>query len=150
MQSTLDTPPYPFIGAASEARAGALRRPRHWVHGASAYYGTCRVGSRRHLLAQLSLGHRTVMVAGGMESLSNSPFTLPRGQTPYGGMTLTDTCNQDGLTDAYSGWHMGKCAEVGILTGSFTSTLESSEHGTQHGDVSGGTGRLRVRKLQEN
>lgn len=100
--------------------------------------------------AQLSLGHRTVMVAGGMESLSNSPFTLPRGQTPYGGMTLTDTCNQDGLTDAYSGWHMGKCAEVGILTGSFTSTLESSEHGTHHGDVSRGTGRLRVGKLQEN
>merc|ERR1719347_2161252 len=35
--------------------------------------------------AELSLGQRSVMVAGGMESLSNSPFTLPRGQTPYGG-----------------------------------------------------------------
>ena len=52
------------------------------------------------------------MVAGGMESLSNSPFTLARGQTPYGGVSLTDTCNHDGLTDAYTGWHMGKCAEV--------------------------------------
>ena len=62
--------------------------------------------------AELSLGHRSVMVAGGMESLSNSPFTLARGQTPYGGVSLTDTCNHDGLTDAYTGWHMGKCAEV--------------------------------------
>merc|ERR1711936_1045014 len=26
-------------------------------------------------------------------------------------MKLTDTCNHDGLTDAYTGWHMGKCAE---------------------------------------
>jgi len=61
--------------------------------------------------AELSLGHRGVMVAGGMESLSNTPFTLKRGQTPYGGIKLTDTCNHDGLTDAYTGWHMGKCAE---------------------------------------
>ena len=62
--------------------------------------------------AQLSLGQRSVMVAGGMESLSNTPFTLARGVTPYGGIMLTDTCNHDGLTDAYTGWHMGRCAEV--------------------------------------
>jgi len=61
--------------------------------------------------AELSLGHRGLMVAGGMESLSNTPFTLKRGVTPYGGLKMTDTCNHDGLTDAYSGWHMGKCAE---------------------------------------
>jgi len=61
--------------------------------------------------AELSLGHRSLMVAGGMESLSNTPYTLNRGVTPYGGLDLTDTCNHDGLTDAYSGWHMGKCAE---------------------------------------
>jgi hypothetical protein len=28
------------------------------------------------------------MVAGGMESLSNVPFFLPRGETPYGGIKL--------------------------------------------------------------
>jgi len=61
--------------------------------------------------AELSLGHRNVMVAGGMESLSNTPYTMPRGATPYGGIKLHDTCNYDGLTDAYTGWHMGKCAE---------------------------------------
>jgi len=61
--------------------------------------------------AELSHGHRNVMVAGGMESLSNTPYTMPRGATPYGGIKLHDTCNYDGLTDAYTGWHMGKCAE---------------------------------------
>jgi len=61
--------------------------------------------------AQLAVGHRSVMVAGGMESLSNTPYTLNRGQTPYGSIFLKDSCQFDGLTDAYSGWHMGKCAE---------------------------------------
>ena len=46
-----------------------------------------------------------------MESLSNSPFYLNRGQTPYGQVVLRDSCNYDGLTDAYTTWHMGKCAE---------------------------------------
>lgn len=46
-----------------------------------------------------------------MESLSNSPFYLPRGQTPYGEVKLRDACHYDGLTDAYTSWHMGKCAE---------------------------------------
>jgi len=73
----------------------------------------CASGLKAMSLAagQLALGQRSVMVAGGMESLSNTPFTLPRGDTPYGGIKLVDTCNHDGLTDAYSGWHMGKCAE---------------------------------------
>jgi len=74
----------------------------------------CASGLKAISLAagELALGHRGLMVAGGMESLSNTPYTLKRGMTPYGGLNLTDTCNNDGLTDAYSGWHMGKCAEV--------------------------------------
>jgi hypothetical protein len=35
--------------------------------------------------------YRNVMVAGGMESLSNTPFLLPRGSTPYGGVILKVT-----------------------------------------------------------
>lgn len=73
----------------------------------------CASGLKAMSLAasSLSLGHRDVIVAGGMESLSNTPYTLKRGVTPYGGIRLTDSCNYDGLTDAGSGWHMGKCAE---------------------------------------
>jgi acetyl-CoA acetyltransferase len=36
----------------------------------------------------LQTGQQNVMVAGGMESLSNVPFFLPRGETPYGGIKL--------------------------------------------------------------
>ena len=43
-----------------------------------------------------------------MESLSNTPYTLKRGMTPYGNLMLKDSCQFDALTDAYSGWHMGK------------------------------------------
>jgi len=52
-----------------------------------------------------------VIVAGGMESLSNTPYYLSRGSTPYGHIVLKDGLNFDGLTDVYSSWHMGKCAE---------------------------------------
>ena len=51
---------------------------------------------------------RNLMIAGGMESISNSPFLMKRGNTPYGGIVLKDSCSYDALTDAYSGWHMGK------------------------------------------
>jgi len=33
------------------------------------------------------------MVAGGMESMSNVPFYLPRGEPTYGGVTLTVWCH---------------------------------------------------------
>ena len=36
----------------------------------------------------LQTGANEVMVAGGMESMSNVPYYLPRGATPYGGMKL--------------------------------------------------------------
>jgi len=73
----------------------------------------CASGLKAMTMAasQLAIGHRNVMVAGGMESLSNTPYTLPRGATPYGGLHLLDSCNHDGLTDAYTLWHMGRCAE---------------------------------------
>ena len=54
---------------------------------------------------------KDVVISGGMESLSNSPFYLQRGSTPYGEVKLRDACHFDALTDARSAWHMGQCAE---------------------------------------
>jgi len=51
------------------------------------------------------------MVAGGMESMSNTPYYLARGDTPYGGVNLLDSLVYDGLTDAYQKFHMGVCGE---------------------------------------
>jgi len=36
----------------------------------------------------ISLGRSNVMVAGGFESMSNVPFYLKRGDTPYGGIQV--------------------------------------------------------------
>merc|ERR1711902_280844 len=59
----------------------------------------------------LQLGQNKVMVAGGMESMSNVPFYMKRGQTPYGGVPLKDGLVADGLTDVYNKFHMGNCGE---------------------------------------
>lgn len=52
-----------------------------------------------------------MIVAGGMESMSNVPFYLRRGNTTYGGINLIDGIVYDGLTDVYNKFHMGNCAE---------------------------------------
>ena len=54
---------------------------------------------------------QNVTIGGGMESLSNSPFYLQRGSTPYGEVKLKDACHYDALTDSFTTWHMGQCAE---------------------------------------
>ena len=65
------------------------------------------------MLAAQSLmcGHQEIMVAGGMESMSNVPYYMSRGTTPYGGVQLHDGITYDGLTDVYNQFHMGNCGE---------------------------------------
>lgn len=46
-----------------------------------------------------------------MESMSNVPYYLKRGATPYGGVNLIDGIVFDGLFDVYNKFHMGNCAE---------------------------------------
>lgn len=73
----------------------------------------CASGLKSIMLASQSLmcGHQDVMAAGGMESMSNVPYYMVRGKTPYGGVKLHDGIVYDGLTDAYGDYHMGICAE---------------------------------------
>jgi len=59
----------------------------------------------------LQLGQNQVMVAGGFESMSNVPYYLGRGDTPYGGVKMTDGLVGDALTDVYHKFHMGNCGE---------------------------------------
>ena len=51
------------------------------------------------------------MVAGGFESMSNTPYYMSRGETPYGGVKMSDSLVADGLTDVYNKFHMGNCGE---------------------------------------
>uniref|UniRef100_A0A1B0GFR5 Uncharacterized protein n=1 Tax=Glossina morsitans morsitans TaxID=37546 RepID=A0A1B0GFR5_GLOMM len=73
----------------------------------------CSSGMKSVMLAAqtLMLGQSEIIVAGGMESMSNVPYYLRRGQTPYGGINLIDGIVFDGLWDVYNKFHMGNCAE---------------------------------------
>ncbi|XP_014778969.1 acetyl-CoA acetyltransferase A, mitochondrial isoform X1 [Octopus bimaculoides] len=73
----------------------------------------CASGMKSVMMAAQSLmcGHQEVMIAGGMESMSNVPLYMLRSGTPYGGVKLLDGIVFDGLTDAYDHIHMGNCAE---------------------------------------
>ncbi|KAI4802312.1 hypothetical protein KUCAC02_020160 [Chaenocephalus aceratus] len=57
-------------------------------------------------------GESTVVVAGGMESMSQAPHTLRmREGVKMGDASLQDSMVADGLTDAFHGYHMGLTAE---------------------------------------
>ncbi|XP_076750892.1 acetyl-CoA acetyltransferase 1 isoform X2 [Xylocopa sonorina] len=73
----------------------------------------CASGLKSIMLASQSLqcGHQEIVLAGGMESMSNVPFYLPRGEIKYGGIKLEDGILFDALTDVYNRFHMGNCAE---------------------------------------
>ncbi|KAG7470573.1 hypothetical protein MATL_G00115280 [Megalops atlanticus] len=73
----------------------------------------CASGMKSVMMAAQSLmcGHQDVMVAGGMESMSNVPYVMAREAPPYGGVKMEDLIVKDGLTDVYNKIHMGNCAE---------------------------------------
>ncbi|XP_056150811.1 acetyl-CoA acetyltransferase, cytosolic [Lampris incognitus] len=60
----------------------------------------------------IQTGESTVVVAGGMESMSRTPHTLHmRTGIKMGDASLQDSMVADGLTDAFHGYHMGITAE---------------------------------------
>lgn len=62
----------------------------------------------------IALGDADVVVAGGMESMSNAPYvsTQLRTGARMGHVEFKDSMVSDGLTDAYDNIHMGLCAEM--------------------------------------
>jgi acetyl-CoA C-acetyltransferase len=62
----------------------------------------------------VALGDARIVVAGGMESMSNAPYLLPgaRGGLRMGDAKLIDSMVHDGLWDVYNDQHMGSCAEA--------------------------------------
>ncbi|PWS39058.1 acetyl-CoA C-acetyltransferase [Falsiroseomonas bella] len=74
----------------------------------------CGSGLRAVALAaqQIATGDAAIVVAGGQESMTQSPHAanLRAGQK-MGGLELVDTMLKDGLWDAFHGYHMGNTAE---------------------------------------
>ncbi len=61
---------------------------------------------------QIALGDAKIIVAGGQESMSQSPHALHlRNGTKMGDASMIDTMIKDGLWDAFHGYHMGQTAE---------------------------------------
>ena len=64
--------------------------------------------------ATIALGQADIVVAGGMESMSNVPFYVEnmRWGNKYGNTVLVDGIAKDGLTDVYDGLAMGNAADM--------------------------------------
>lgn len=75
----------------------------------------CASGMKAVMLGAQSimLGQNDVVVAGGMESMSNIPYYLMKARTGYkfGNGELLDGLQYDGLTDVYNQCAMGVCAD---------------------------------------
>jgi acetyl-CoA C-acetyltransferase len=76
----------------------------------------CGSGLKAVMLAAqaIQLGHANVVVAGGMESMSNAPYLLDKARSGYrmGNATILDSMMYDGLTNIYDGTPMGNAAEL--------------------------------------
>jgi acetyl-CoA C-acetyltransferase len=76
----------------------------------------CASGTKAIMLAaqSIALGDQDIVVAGGMESMSNVPYYLDKARTGYrlGHGQLTDGLLKDGLWDVYNDYHMGSAAEL--------------------------------------
>jgi acetyl-CoA C-acetyltransferase len=83
-----------------------------------AYAVNIMCGSGLHSIAlacqALAMGEATAVLAGGAESMTNSPYILEKARTGYkmGDGALVDTVLRDGLTDAFDKQHMGTGAEA--------------------------------------
>ncbi|MCH7903836.1 MAG: acetyl-CoA C-acetyltransferase [Armatimonadetes bacterium] len=75
----------------------------------------CGSGMKTIMLAAqaIKLGDARIMVAGGMESMTNAPYILDKARQGYrlGDGTLIDSMVHDGLWDAYNDCHMGTCGD---------------------------------------
>ncbi len=75
----------------------------------------CGSGLKAVALAAQSIqtGNAEVVVAGGMESMTNAPYLLPQGRSGFrlGNATVVDSMVHDGLWDAFNDYHMGLTAE---------------------------------------
>lgn len=89
----------------------------------------CGSGLKAVMLAAqaIRLGEAEVVVAGGMESMSNAPYLLERARSGYrmGHGTLVDSLITDGLWDVYNDFHMGVAAD--LCAGKFKISREEQD-----------------------
>jgi acetyl-CoA C-acetyltransferase len=76
----------------------------------------CASGMKAIMLAaqSITLGQNEIVLAGGMESMSNVPYYLDKARNGYrlGNGQIIDGLIKDGLWDVYNDYHMGSAAEL--------------------------------------
>ena len=98
------------------ARQAALRGGLLPAVSAVTVNKVCGSGLKAVMMAAqgIQLGDTDLVVAGGMESMSNAPYLIPKAREGYrlGNGVLVDAMINDGLWDAYNDYHMGCTGEV--------------------------------------
>ena len=98
------------------ARQAAIKAGIPNTVGATTVNKVCGSGLKAVMLAAQAIraGDMDVIVAGGMESMSNAPYYLPKARTGYrlGNGELVDGVIHDGLWDSFNNFHMGAAAEL--------------------------------------
>ena len=114
------------------ARQAALGAGLPLSAGCTTVNKMCGSGMKAAMLAHdlLVAGSAEVMVAGGMESMSNAPYLLPKARSGYrmGHDRVIDHMFFDGLEDAYEkgrlmGTYAEDCAQKAINDGSFAAEI---------------------------
>jgi acetyl-CoA C-acetyltransferase len=97
------------------ARQAALRGGLDAKVAAMTINKVCGSGLKAVALAAQAIqtGNAEIVVAGGMESMSNAPYLLPKARTGFrmGNAVAVDSMVHDGLWDVYNDYHMGITAE---------------------------------------
>ena len=98
------------------ARQAGLRGGLHPRVAAMTINKVCGSGLKAVALAAqaVRLEESEVVVAGGMESMSNCPYLLPQARTGYriGNAEIIDSMIWDGLWDKFENFHMGNTGEL--------------------------------------
>src|ERR1700721_2303232 len=92
------------------------------IHGGLARAGSamtinkvCGSGLKAGALAAQAIqtGNAEIVIAGGMESMTNAPYLLPQGRSGFrmGNATVVDSMVHDGLWEIYNDYHMGVTGE---------------------------------------
>jgi acetyl-CoA C-acetyltransferase len=97
------------------ARQAALNGGLPSTVGAMTVNKVCGSGLKSVALAAQAIqtGNAEIVVAGGMESMTNAPYLLPQARKGYrlGNSQIVDSVVNDGLWDIYNNYHMGMTGE---------------------------------------
>ena len=96
----------------------------------------CGSGMKTVMMAAQAIkcGDAEIVVAGGMESMTNAPYLLPNARAGYrmGNGTLVDSMIHDGLWDPYNNKHMGSCGDLCASENNFSREEIDAYAGTSY------------------